>query len=154
MSDALYNGMRCRTFNVLDDFNREALAIEDTSLPSQRLVHVFEQLNSKRDLPDVLRTGTEFHGEGLISWCDANSLMIDYIQPGKLNRNAYIERLNRSYSEEVLDAWLFRSLHDAGELTWVRMLGYDVERDHDGLGGMTPAEALQPARVSTFKLST
>jgi putative transposase len=43
MSDALYNGIRCRIFNVLDDFNREALAIEiDTSLPSQRLVRVFE----------------------------------------------------------------------------------------------------------------
>ena len=36
MSDALYNGVRFRTFNVLDDFNREALKIEiDTSLPSR-----------------------------------------------------------------------------------------------------------------------
>ena len=44
MSDALYHGVRFRTFNVLDDFNREALAIEvDTSLPSLRLVRVFEQ---------------------------------------------------------------------------------------------------------------
>ena len=43
MSDALYNGVRFRTFNVLDDFNREALKIEiDTSLPSRRLVRVFE----------------------------------------------------------------------------------------------------------------
>ena len=38
MSDALYKDVRFRTFNVLDDFNREALAIEvDTSLPSLRL---------------------------------------------------------------------------------------------------------------------
>ncbi len=28
VSDALYHGMRFRTFNVQDDFNREALAIE------------------------------------------------------------------------------------------------------------------------------
>lgn len=55
MSDALYNGVRFRTFNVLDDFNREALAIEiDTSLPSRRLVRVFEQLKAERGLPDVL----------------------------------------------------------------------------------------------------
>jgi putative transposase len=34
MSDALWSGRRFRTFNVLDDFNREALRIEiDTSLP-------------------------------------------------------------------------------------------------------------------------
>jgi len=57
MSDALYHGTRFRTFNVLDDFNREALAIEiDTSLPSARLVRVFEQLATERGLPDVLRT--------------------------------------------------------------------------------------------------
>ena len=65
MSDALYNGVRFRTFNVLDDFNREALAIEiDTSLPSERLVRVFEQLREERGLPDVLRTdnGPEFLG--------------------------------------------------------------------------------------------
>ena len=43
MSDALYHGMRFRTFTVLDDFNREVLAIEvDTSLSSMRLIRVFE----------------------------------------------------------------------------------------------------------------
>jgi putative transposase len=63
MSDALYNGTRFRTFNVLDDFNREALAIEiDTSLPGERLIRVFEQLAVVRGLPDMLRTdnGPEF----------------------------------------------------------------------------------------------
>ena len=72
MSDALYNGVRFRTFNVLDDFNREALAIEiDTSLPSERLVRVFEQLKRERGLPDILRTdnGPEFLGEVFVSWC-------------------------------------------------------------------------------------
>ena len=36
MSDALYNGVRFRTFNVLDDFNREALAIEIAYIASER----------------------------------------------------------------------------------------------------------------------
>jgi putative transposase len=45
MSDALYSGLRFRTFNVIDDYNREALAIEiDTSLRVPRLVRLFEQL--------------------------------------------------------------------------------------------------------------
>ena len=57
MSDALYAGTRFRTFNVLDDFNREILAIEiDTSLTSERLIPVFEQLKQERSLPDMLRT--------------------------------------------------------------------------------------------------
>ena len=57
MADALHNGRRFRTFNVVDDFNREALHIEiDTSLTSERLVRVFERLKGERSLPQVLRT--------------------------------------------------------------------------------------------------
>lgn len=66
MSDALVCGRRFRTFNVVDDFNREALHIEvDTSITSLRLVRVFEQLRRERGLPQVLRTdnGPEFLGE-------------------------------------------------------------------------------------------
>ena len=157
MSDALYNGVRFRTFNVLDDFNREILAIEiDTSLPSQRLVRIFEQLKSERDLPDVLRTdnGPEFLGEAFVSWCEANGILIDYIEPGKPNQNAFIERFNKSYRAEVLDTWLFRNLDEVRELSWAGMLEYNEERDHDGLGGLTPAEVLYNARLSTFELST
>ena len=36
-------------------------------------------------------------------WCEANGILIDYIVPGKPNQNAFIERFNRSYREEVLD---------------------------------------------------
>ena len=57
MSDALYQGMRFRTFNAIDDFDREALAIEtDTSFTSECLVRVFAQPKQERSLPDVLRT--------------------------------------------------------------------------------------------------
>jgi putative transposase len=80
MSDALYKGTRFRTFNVLDDFNREALAIEiDTSLPGERLIRVFEQLEVTRGLPDILRTnyGAEFLGCRFTEWCEAHGIFID-----------------------------------------------------------------------------
>lgn len=49
-------GRRFRTFNMVDNFNREALHIEvDTSITSQRLVRIFEQLQRDRGLPQVLR---------------------------------------------------------------------------------------------------
>jgi putative transposase len=45
MSDALYDGRRFRTFNVLDEGNREALAIEiGTSIPSARVIRVLDDL--------------------------------------------------------------------------------------------------------------
>ena len=157
MSDALYNGVRFRTFNVIDDFNREVLRIEiDTSLPSRRLVRVFEQLREERGLPDVLRTdnGPEFLGQVFTDWCEANGIMIDYIEPGKPNQNAFIERFNRSYRREVLDTWLFRNLGEVRELTWAWTLEYNEERDHDSLGGLTPAEALQKAGFSSYEWST
>ena len=44
MSDALQS-IKLRTFNLIDDFNREATAIEiDTSLPAERVIRVLEQV--------------------------------------------------------------------------------------------------------------
>ncbi len=43
MSDSLEDGRRFRTFNVLDDYNREGLGIEvDFSLPSDRVIRTLE----------------------------------------------------------------------------------------------------------------
>ena len=91
-SDTLACGRRFRTFNVVDDFNREALHIEiDTSITSARLVRVFERLQAQHGLPQVLRTdnGPEFLGEAFTSWAKVAGIAIQYIQPGKPNQNAY-----------------------------------------------------------------
>ena len=99
MSDALITGKRFRTFNVTDDFNREVLHIEiDTSITSERLVRVFEQLQNQHGLPEVLRTdnGPEFLGETFTAWAKDAGMAIQYHQPGKPNQNAYIERFNRT----------------------------------------------------------
>lgn len=99
MSDALSCGRRFRLFNVVDDFNREALHIEvDTSITSQRLIRIFERLRAERGLPQVLRTdnGPEFLGEAFVQWAKSAGMAIQYIQPGKPNQNAFVERFNRT----------------------------------------------------------
>lgn len=156
VSDALSNGRRFRTFNVVDDFNREALHIEiDTSLTSPRLVRVFERLRDQHGLPQVLRTdnGPEFLGEIFTAWAKEAGMAIQYIQPGKPNQNAYVERFNRTYREELLDQYLFSNLDDVREATYWWMLEYNEERPHDSLGDRTPAEARYQAMNSISKLS-
>ena len=118
---------------------------------------MFERIKQQRGLPEVLRTdnGPEFLGETFTSWAKENGMAIQYIQPGKPNQNAYIERFNRTYRDEVLSQYLFTSLEHVREATWQWMLEYNEERPHDLLGDRTPLEArLQSARNSTFELST
>jgi putative transposase len=157
MSDALLNGRRFRTFNVVDDFNRQALHIEiDTSITSMRLVRIFKRLQAEHGLPQVLRTdnGPEFLGEAFTNWAKNVGMAIQYIQPGKPNQNAYIERFNRTYREELLDQHLFLSLADVREATHWWIIEYNEERPHDALGDLTPMETRQKAaRNSGFELS-
>lgn len=154
MTDALVCGRLFRTFNIADDFNREAIHIEiDTSLTSARLVRVFEHLQRERGLPQVLRTdnGPEFLGETFVQWAKGQGMAIRYIQPGKPNQNAFIERFNRTFREEVLDQHFFARLEDVREAAWWWMIEYNEQRPHDSLGEITPAEYRQQhARNSTF----
>ena len=158
MSDALYHGVRFRTFNVIDDHNREALAIEiDTSLRAPRVVRVLERLKDQRGVPDVLRVdnGPEFLSQALTDWCQANGVLIQYIQPGKPNQNAYIERFNRTYRNEVLNLYLFRSLNEVRKITSRWIDEYNELRPHDALGGLPPCVyANQTAENSTLELCT
>lgn len=156
MSDALACGRRFRTFNVEDDFTREALHIEvDTSISSLRLVRIFEQLRGNHGLPQVLRTdnGPEFLGEAFVQRAEDNGMAIQYIQPSKPNQNAYIERFNRTFREDVLDPHLFRRLEDVREAAWLWMAKYNEQRPHDSLGDLTPAEFRKRyTESSTFAL--
>jgi len=48
-SNALVFGRRFRTFNVADDFNREALVIEiDLNIPAQRMVRILDRIVANR----------------------------------------------------------------------------------------------------------
>jgi putative transposase len=158
VSDALYAGRRFRTFNVIDDFNRECLAVEiDTSLTGTRLIRVFERLRAERGLPNVLRTdnGPEFLSGDFVAWAEANGMSIQYIQPGEPNQNAYIERFNRTYREELLSLYLFNNLSEVREATYWWRNDYNELRPHDSLGDMTPAEYMENyTRNSTLELPT
>jgi len=150
MHDALYGGRRFRTFNVLDEGNREGLAIEvGTSLPASRVIRVLSQLVALYGRPDRLRldNGPELTSQVLTEWCAQRGIGLQYIQPGKPVQNAFLERFNRTYREEVLNAYLFHSTHEAQQLSDAWLVDYNERRPHDALGRVPPLTYLP--RVST-----
>ena len=99
MSDQLSNGKSFRTFNVMDDYNRQGLGIEvDLSLPSTRVIRALEQIIQWRGRPAALRcdNGPEYLSQTLVNWANWHHITLLYIQPGKPTQNAYIERFNRT----------------------------------------------------------
>lgn len=145
MTDTLYDGRRFRTLNILDEGNREGLAIDvGMSLPSVRVISVLEDLVALYGAPQALRVdnGPELTSISLTRWCAQQHIAIHYIQPGKPQQNAYIERFNRSYRTEVLDAYVFATMAEVRELTALWLVSYNTERPHDSLGRVPPLHFL------------
>ena len=141
MSDSLDCGRAFRTLNIIDDFNREGLWIEiDTSLPSERVVRVLEMLALWRGYPQQLRidNGPELISHKLAAWAEQHGVELAFIQPGKPAQNAYIERFNRTYREDVLDAYLFTTIQEVQAITEDWLEEYNAVRPHDALGGRPP----------------
>jgi len=141
MSDSLASGRAFRTLNILDDFNREALWIEvDTSLPAERVIQVLEMLIDWRGCPKQIRmdNGPELISKRLKNWAEERQIILAHIQPGKPSQNAYVERFNRTFREDVLDAYLFDSLSEVREITEQWLEEYNAIRPHEALQGLPP----------------
>jgi len=101
MSDSLEDGRKVRILNIIDDFNRECLAIEvGVSISSDRVTRI-----------------------------------LDWIKP---HQNGYVERFNRTYREDVLDAYLFESLSQLQVMSNKWQEEYNHGHPHQSLNGMTP----------------
>lgn len=150
MTDTLYDGRRFRTVNVIDEGNREALAIEvSPSLPSVRVMAVLDELIAQHGTPRAIRcdNGPEFTSSTLTTWSKARGITMQYIQPGKPSQNAFMERFNRTYRHEILDAYVFESLADVRDLTTDFLHNYNTRRPHDSLGRVPPLTYL-PRRTA------
>ena len=148
MSDSLTDGRSLRTFNVVDDYNREGLGIEvDFSLPSTRVIRSLEQLIEWRGKPDALRcdNGSEYISQALRDWTMEQQITLLYIQPGKPTQNAYIERFNRTARHEWLELHLFETIEQAQLLATQWLWIYNNERPHTAIGGIPPRQLLSAA---------
>lgn len=148
MHDQLSDGRNFRLLNVIDDFNREALGIEiDFSLPAERVIRALEQIIEWRGQPAAIRcdNGPENISGALQRWAEGRQIKLDYIQPGKPQQNAYVERFNRTVRYEWLSQYYWQNLDEVQLFATQWMYGYNHERPNMALGGFTPKQRLAMA---------
>jgi len=151
------DGRSIRLFNVIDDFNRETLAIDiDFSMPAARMVRSLDQVIEWRGKPLKIRcdNGPELVGSVLMEWAKKHQIEMTYIQPGKLQQNAYIEGYNRTVRYDWLNQYLLESIDEVQDFATDWMWTYNCERPNMGLGRITSKQKLAIAvSASTFSLS-
>jgi len=146
MCDTPENGKRFRIFNVIDDYNREALIIKlQIIFPGEHVVRELDNLIFYRGKPRYVRfdNGPEFMSKVFVEWCSENDIQIKYIEPGRPMQNAFIERFNRLYREDVLDAYLFKDMDQVRSITDEWREDYNENHPHGSLGGISPRKYLK-----------
>ena len=89
--------------------------------------------------------GPEYLSELLATWAKKQNIVIQYIQPGKPQQNAYVERYNRTVRHEWLDQHLFESIDHAKETATEWLWRYNNERPNMAIGGIPPRQMLRQA---------
>jgi putative transposase len=84
--------------------------------------------------------GPEFIAKEFIMWATKHNIIIDYIQPGKPAQNAYIERFNRTYREDVLDIYLFATVEEVQGIIDKWLNDYNQNRPHESLKNLSLLE--------------
>lgn len=141
MSDALESGRRIRVLNIIDDFNREALWVDaQYSYPAEFVIRALQHLEVERGLPRKIRVdnGPEFISYKLQDYCHEKGVKLEHIKPGTPTQNAYVERFNRHFREDVLDAYLFGSLQQVNIICDNWKNDYNANHPHRSLGYKSP----------------
>jgi putative transposase len=148
MHDQLADSQNYRLFKVINDFNREGLAIEvDFSLPDSRVIRALDEVIEWRGKPNRIRcdNGPEYISS-LLATCAINKgIELMFIQPDNPQQNAYLERYNRTVRYDWLNHYSFDSIEDvqnrATQWRWIN----NNERPNMALNGITPIMKLAAA---------
>ena len=143
MSDALADGRKLRTLNIIDHYNRECKGLKiSLNFPARRLTEELDKVIEKYGKPEGIRTdnGPEFRSKIFQIWLFENGIKHIRIQKGKPQQNAVIERFNKTFREDILDAEIFKSIEQAQLIAddWVK--DYNTVRPHQSLNYQTPVE--------------
>jgi len=143
MSDQLQDGRRIRVLTIVDQYTREAVAMEVRgSFKSIDVIKVLNRLSRSHRKPSVIQVdnGPEFTSGEFIAWASRANVRLDFSRPGKPTDNAFIESFNARVRAECLNANVFESLEDARNILTKWRIDYNRVRPHSALGMLTPKE--------------
>lgn len=141
MSDVLSNDKKIRTLNVIDHYHRYCLGINIRhNYPAIRVIETLERLIHEYGAPKKIRTdnGPEFTAKLFQKWLKERNIEWSNIPKARPDQNAIIERFNRTYREDILDANLLRSIEHAQQVTDAWRYDYNYCRPHQSLNYETP----------------
>lgn len=148
VKDRTMDGRTLKILTILDEYTREAVAIEVRRSMGQRHVRdILHDQFAKRGVPEFIRSdnGGEFAGEligeALKEWGSDVAL----IAPGSPWQNGKNERFNGILSQEVLSKELWGNVLEAQVVCnqWRHI--YNTVRPHGSLGLMTPSAYAEQA---------
>jgi len=140
--DQTADGRILKLLHVVDEFTREALAIEcHRRIDADKTVATLERLVTERGTaPRFIRcdNGPELTANALRDWCRFSRAGSAYIEPGSPWQNPYVESFGSRIRDELLPVELFSCLAEAQVLVEDWRQDYNQHRPHSALGTMTP----------------
>jgi putative transposase len=140
--DQTADGRIVKLLHVVDEFTREALAIEcHRRIDADKTVATLERLVAERgSAPAFIRcdNGPELTANALRDWCRFARAGSAYIEPGSPWQNPYVESFGSRVRDELLSVELFSCLAEARVLIEDWRQDYNQHRPHSALGMMAP----------------
>ena len=120
--------------HYLYDLKNQYLTIENGTIRKNGLYGYWKKINLNE-----INWIKKFAGDYTLK-TEEQGIVWSPIQPGKPAQNAIVERFNRTFREDVLDASLFTSIEHAQEMADNWVIEYNTQRPHQSLGYKTPLE--------------
>ena len=143
VAQRLADGRWIRVLTVVDQYTRECLTLHaDTALSGEKVAIALDKIVAVRGAPKSITVdnGTEFASKAMDLWAYTNGVHLDFIRPGRLAENGYIESFNGKLRDECLNVEVFFTLTDTRRKLDLWQFDYNHHRPHSALADRTPAE--------------
>ena len=142
--DQTADGRILKLLHVVDEFTREALAIEcRRRIDADATVATLERLVAARGRAPVhirCDNGPELTANALRDWCRFSKTGSAYIEPGSPWQNPYVEYFGSRIRDELLAVEQFSCLAEAQVMVEDWREDYNERRPHSALQMMAPAK--------------